>query len=376
MVTVVLKATIRLYAAGQKQFPGKPLVQGRGKSTSSSSTFKKLTLPIGIGVYICYNQYRKVREREEKKLGIHRTKEWSQTLVRVYCSLPLRSMSRVFGKVSEIHLPVFLRKPIFGLYSLAFGCNMEEAIVSDYEYYQSLADFFRRRLKRGVRPVAENSLVCPSDGILHRCGEVDKGVIEQVKGITYTLHEFLGPSHSVQKDLKKHTESVSNEKADKKLYYCVFYLAPGDYHGFHSPTDWTIKHRRHYAGHLLSVGKPILDRIPKLFVLNERVLLEGSWKFGYFSMTAVGATNVGNIFIENDNPKTNVKRAEYGSINERTYIWPRQKGEKVGEFRMGSSVVLIFEAPSNFGFFLKNGTVVKYGQTLGDVLEDPCQKGG
>jgi phosphatidylserine decarboxylase len=33
-----------------------------------------------------------------------------------------------------------------------------------------------------------------------------------------------------------------------ELYHCVIYLAPGDYHCFHSPTDWTISHRRHFPG--------------------------------------------------------------------------------------------------------------------------------
>lgn len=33
-----------------------------------------------------------------------------------------------------------------------------------------------------------------------------------------------------------------------ELYHCVIYLAPGDYHCFHSPTDWTVSHRRHFPG--------------------------------------------------------------------------------------------------------------------------------
>lgn len=75
------------------------------------------------------------------------------------------------------------------------------------------------------------------------------------------------------------------------------YLAPGDYHRIHDPTDWKIFERRHFAGNLFSVNSFAARLIPSLFVENERVALLGSWKFGFFSMTAVGATNVGSITL-------------------------------------------------------------------------------
>ena len=44
-----------------------------------------------------------------------------------------------------------------------------------------------------------------------------------------------------------------------------------------------------------------------------------------------------------------------------------KKGERVGNFTRGSSIVLVFEAPDNFEFKVQNGQVVKYGQPLGGV---------
>ena len=73
------------------------------------------------------------------------------------------------------------------------------------------------------------------------------------------------------------------------MYQCVIYLAPGDYHRFHSPTTWTPELRRHFTGELLSVSPKIAQWIPGLFCLNERALYIGKWEHGFFSFTAVGA---------------------------------------------------------------------------------------
>ena len=78
----------------------------------------------------------------------------------------------------------------------------------------------------------------------------------------------------------------------------VIYLHPGDYHRFHSPVTWHVRSRTRVCGELLSVAPPILRNIQGLFELNTRVVLEGEWRWGYFSLTAVGATNVGSINIE------------------------------------------------------------------------------
>ena len=49
------------------------------------------------------------------------------------------------------------------------------------------------------------------------------------------------------------------------------------------------------------------DRIPELMNINERVVYIGSWEHGFFSMAAVGATNVGSIKIYEDPVSTSLK---------------------------------------------------------------------
>ena len=50
----------------------------------------------------------------------------------------------------------------------------------------------------------------------------------------------------------------------------------------------------------MSVAPWAVRTMPGLFALNERAVLSGTWKHGFFSMTAVGAYNVGSINLVMD----------------------------------------------------------------------------
>lgn len=52
-----------------------------------------------------------------------------------------------------------------------------------------------------------------------------------------------------------------------------------------------------------------------------------------------------------------------------------KKGERLGNFNLGSSVVLVFEAPENFQFAVEAGRVVKYGEALGSCSSS-CKEDG
>ncbi|KAJ9108924.1 hypothetical protein QFC21_000245 [Naganishia friedmannii] len=173
-------------------------------------------------------------------------------------------------------------------------------------------------------------------------------------------------------------KGVPTLKPGNKLFFMVVYLAPGDYHRFHSPTAWVVERRRHFTGDLFSVSPYIANRLKDLFVLNERVALLGRWRYGFFSMVPVGATNVGSIKINFDqNLRTNERHpqhpphtfteAVYAKASAFLHGQPLTAGEEMGGFMLGSTIVMVFEAPQDFKFVTKAGTKVKVGEALGKL---------
>ncbi|KIY45808.1 phosphatidylserine decarboxylase [Fistulina hepatica ATCC 64428] len=177
---------------------------------------------------------------------------------------------------------------------------------------------------------------------------------------------------------RRPSASRTDIKDGHSLFFAVIYLAPGDYHRFHSPTAWVAEKRRHFVGDLFSVSPYIAKRLENLFVLNERVALLGRWRHGFFSMVPVGATNVGSIKINFDQElRTNVRgrRPPPGTYIEAVYSaaspilngQPLSPGEEMGGFCLGSTIVLVFEAPDDFNFTLSHNEKVRVGQRMGEV---------
>jgi phosphatidylserine decarboxylase len=250
----------------------------------------------------------------------------------------------------------------------------------------------------------------------------------RVNGISYTIPTLLsgGPdeSHENPKIEDQSTDpsspsAVSEVRADlalgekpwydllspdnkTSLYYVVVYLAPGDYHRFHSPANWVVERRRHFAGELYSVSPYLQRTLPGLFTLNERIALLGRWRWGFFSYIPVGATNVGSIKINFDKElRTNslttdtaadraaaeasARGEPYSGFAEATYSGASpvlgghalRRGEEMGGFQLGSTIVLVFEAPvadhpgakGGFKWAVEKGQRVKMGQALGRVEE-------
>jgi len=335
-----------------------------------------------------------------------------------------RLLSRLWGTINHIEFPRPIRSLLYSLWSLVFGVKTDEAELSRISDYPTMADFFSRKLRNGVRPIDDKaSLVSPVDGTVMAAGPVSMNYLQGIKGYDYHVWELLG--HELSQDTAKN------------LYYTILYLAPGDYHRIHSPVDMKLLHGMHFAGELLPVHPWYARICPGMFVRNERVVLEGQWSKGFFSLTPVGAYNVGSIRLSQELDKDNTFRTnqpyhdnhsyhrsyirvplyftadgvvkcepyqpphaplpnryntnrqpELMSAQESTASYERlpnvlpvpktekvegitiNKGQEVARFELGSTVVLLFELNDRneqFEFNVRAGQKVQVGQSLGSI---------
>ncbi|KAG7394976.1 hypothetical protein PHYBOEH_004417 [Phytophthora boehmeriae] len=307
--------------------------------------------------------------------GAHTTFEETMATERQMQSLklfPYRAASRLWGQVHDKELPMWLREPVYKAWTAAFDCKLDE-MKYPLQDYANLGEFFSRPLKDGTRPfdTVPGHLTSPVDGTVASIGVVnDSGsvpTLEQVKGARYRLDEFLG-------DLPSFFTKKTRASNGKKLFHCVLYLAPGDYHRIHAPVDWQVEERRHFPGNLFPVNQTAARLIPSLFVENERVALLGEWEHGFFSLTAVGATNVGSITLTKE-PEFRTNTVEQnelvGQCVTKNYNGKvdTTRGEEMAQFKLGSTVVLVFEAPESFEFTINPGDKLILGKCIGKVTK-------
>ena len=269
-----------------------------------------------------------------------------------------RITSRIWGYIVSLYLPYIVRLIIFHIWAFVFNAKLEEAEKDDIGEYRTIQEFFTRKLKPGLRPINynKNTLVSPVDGKIVNICELnnDYMTLKQIKNIDYNVKDFLG-----------FYPKLNNE--NNKIVACVIYLSPGDYHRFHSPYNISISSRTHFSGELLPVNNFIVNSIPSLFTINERVCLFGNWMHGFFSYTAVGATNVGSIKINFDKKlKTNSWFSSFKNKDTKIYKNKKfiNKGDEIGQFRLGSTIVLVFETPKHIKWNKRINDKVRVGESL------------
>ncbi|MEN0058539.1 MAG: archaetidylserine decarboxylase [Bdellovibrio sp.] len=242
--------------------------------------------------------------------------------------LPKRRLSRWIGHFMHWEGPTWWTRLSVRTFAWMYKIDLAEA-EHPYTSYKSIGDFFVRRLKPGLRPVAESWAVHPADSVITQSGPMDKGTLVQAKGINYYLQEF--------------TQDPDWQRKWVGGYFMTYYLCPTDYHRVHSPVEGKITNVRYMPGHLWPVNEWSTRNVRNLFTVNERVLVEIETDLGPVGVMFVGATNVGYISLHFDSQiKGNQKGPHIFLHKNYTPAIPVKKGDELGMFRMGSTVVMLY----------------------------------
>jgi phosphatidylserine decarboxylase len=237
-----------------------------------------------------------------------------------------------------------------------YGVDMSEAQVPDVAAYRSFNDFFTRALKEGARPLADADLVCPVDGTISQFGRIEHDQIVQAKGHRYSTTALVGGDHELA--ARFHDGS-----------FATLYLSPKDYHRIHMPCDGVLTRMIHVPGALFSVNPTTARGVPGLFARNERVVcVFESPLVGPFVLTLVGATIVGSMATVWHGA---VRLPRVRRVREWHYAAGAvslKKGEEMGRFMLGSTVVLLFpEGDLRFDPAWQPGGPVRFGEPMADL---------
>jgi phosphatidylserine decarboxylase len=210
-----------------------------------------------------------------------------------------------------------------------YNVNMAEAANPDPASYSSFNSFFTRALKPGARPLAKAAFICPVDGAISQFGPIRQDQIFQAKGHDYSTTTLVGG------------DSALAAKFDNG-HFATIYLSPRDYHRIHMPTDGRLLRMIHVPGDLFSVNPTTARGVPGLFARNERVVCEFETASGPFVLVLVGATIVGSmatVWHGIVNPPRSGEVREWRYHDQQIVL---KKGEEMGRFLLGSTVVLLY----------------------------------
>jgi len=244
--------------------------------------------------------------------------------------LPLALISRVVGWLARRRWPATLLRAVLRRYVAHYGVAVDEAELP-LMAYATLESFFTRRLRPGVRPVANATLVSPCDGTVREPVAIREGALLQAKGHGYRLAELLGP-------LRDWGGRFDGGRC------LTLYLSPRDYHRYHSPAAMTVRRVAHIPGRRWPVNHWAIHRVPGLFVENERVVAVAETEAGWpLAMIFVAALNVGRIHLHGVGLRGHPLVPTVTECG-----WRLTAGDEMGYFSLGSTILLLLptEAPT------------------------------
>lgn len=264
---------------------------------------------------------------------------------------PQRCLTRFAGWCAEATLPWF-KNFLIKYFVKYYQVNMSEATIEDPFSYASFNDFFTRKIKAILRPIASetNAIISPVDGAISQIGYAKQQTLIQAKGFDFDLPSLLGGNQTLAQTFQDGA-------------YTTLYLAPRDYHRIHMPLDGTLTNLIYVPGKLFSVNRQTAEHIPSLYSRNERLICVFDTSAGKMAVILVGAMIVGSMQVSWINTP----------ITQKTMLTTQipvslKKGDELGLFKLGSTVILLFEKNrATWNTALSSANAVQMGQAIGQI---------
>lgn len=260
--------------------------------------------------------------------------------------IPRRWLTLCIGRLSPCEQP-FVRWLSFAIWRRFCNLELDDALETRFPSMQAC---FTRALRPGTRPIDQRAdvLVSPCDGIIGAHGPITAGQMFQAKGYPYALDELLGgPAPACWAD----------------GYFVTLRITAGMYHRFHAPATCTATRVTYLAGDTWNVHPIALRRIERLFCRNERAIveLELECRAEPVALVAVAAVLVASIRLHFLDLLLHLR---YDGPQRIACTAPLVRGEEMGWFEHGSTIIVL--APRGYCLQpgLENGSRVNVGEAL------------
>ncbi len=261
--------------------------------------------------------------------------------------IPRRWFTQFMGWFSKIEQPL-VRDLSIGIWRRFADLRLEEAKKS---HFTSMHDCFIRELKPGARPVDADpaALTSPCDGIIGACGPIDGVRVFQAKGFPYSLPDLLGDPELARRY--------------RNGCYATIRITSSMYHRFHAPIDCRVQRVNYISGDTWNVNPIALKRVERLFCKNERAVVQIQHRRSgrEILLVPVAAVLVASIRLHFLDVLLHL---EYRGPSQVDCDVSYRKGDEMGWFQHGSTIIVL--APDGFGMCegLAEGTGIRVGQRL------------
>jgi phosphatidylserine decarboxylase len=261
--------------------------------------------------------------------------------------LPRRWLTLFTGWLSRLEQPL-VRDFCIAIWRIFSELDLSEARATEFK---SLHECFTRELKAGARRIDPDPavVVSPCDAIIGAMGHVAAGSVLQAKGFPYSLIDLLGDDELVRSYLKG--------------TYVTLRLASGMYHRFHAPYDCRVEQVTYISGDTWNVNPIALRRIEKLFCKNERAIIRCRLvpSGQLITLVPVAAILVASVRLHFLDVLLHLR---YRGPNTISCDASLQKGEEMGWFQHGSTIIAFAPEGVTLCEHLRQGSIIRMGEPL------------